>query len=60
MKSEHTLSNEGTHPLSYHNYMYNGSLTKQDLIKIWGNPYYPYIPFILERINLLFFVSFIF
>ena len=45
-------------PLSYHNYMYNGSLSNTELIKIWGKPYYPHIPFILERINLLFFVSF--
>ena len=44
------------HPLSLDVYKYNG-LTKSELIKIWGRPYYPYIPFILERFNLLFFIN---
>jgi hypothetical protein len=46
-------------PLSYHKFIYNGNLTEIDLIKIWGKPYYPHIPFILERINLLFFKNYL-
>lgn len=44
-------------PVSYEKIIYDGNLTQSDLIKIWGKPYYPHIPFILERINLLFFVN---
>jgi len=45
------------HPYCFHKYNYGGALTKHELLRIWGRPYYPNIPFILERINLLFFVN---
>ena len=37
------------------NYKHANSLTEEQLIKLWGKPYYPNLPFILERINPLFF-----
>jgi hypothetical protein len=39
------------------NYESNTSLSKEKLIQLWDKPYYPYLPFILERINPLFFNS---
>ena len=46
------------HPYCFHKYNYSGkTLSPRDLLKICGRPYYPNIPFILERINLLFFVN---
>lgn len=46
-------------PLCFQDSKYNhtNSLTEEQLIKLWGNPYYPNLPFILERINPLFFTS---
>ena len=45
------------HSFSFNKYNYGGTLTSNDLINIWGKPYYPNIPFILERINLSFFYN---
>lgn len=45
------------HPYCFNKYNYGGKLTKDELLRICGRPYYPNIPFILERINLLFFVN---
>ena len=42
----------------FHEYPYGrNSLTKPELLKICGRPYYPNFPFILERINLIFFMN---
>lgn len=35
----------------------NNLLTEENLIKLWGKPYYPNMPFILERINKCFFIT---
>ncbi len=45
------------HPLIFTNAKYTvpGSLTKQELIKKWGKPYYPHLPFVLERLHKNFF-----
>lgn len=46
--------------LSYTDAMYcDGQLKPDKLIKLWGKPYYPHIPFILERFNKAFFVNYI-
>ena len=45
------------HPYSFNNSKYNGNLDDSTLLKLCGRPYYPNIPFILERINLLFFIN---
>jgi hypothetical protein len=47
-----------TNQLIYDEFIYDGNLTGEQLIKIWGKPYYPYAPFILERINLIFFINY--
>jgi glycosyltransferase involved in cell wall biosynthesis len=51
------------HPLSfedagYKSTDYNNIITEQKLIQIWGKPYYPYIMFILERLNKCFFETY--
>ena len=38
-------------------YIHAKSLTEEQLIQLWGKPYYPNLPFVLERINPLFFNS---
>jgi hypothetical protein len=39
-------------------YKSNNLLNEKELIKIWNKPYYPNLPFILERINKCFFITF--
>jgi len=46
-----------THPACLYEYNYDGHLTHDQLIQLWGKPYYPIAPFILERINTLFFYN---
>ena len=43
------------HPLSLTDARYGGRITKTDLTKYWGKPYYPYAPFVFERLNKAFF-----
>ena len=45
-------------PLSYEDAKYGDSkMTEEQLIQKWGKPYFPHIPFILERIHKAFFVK---
>ena len=45
-----------SHPLAMTNAKYNcGSLTAETCMKLAGVPYYPHIPFVLERMNKCFF-----
>ena len=37
---------------------WNNSLTKAELIKLWGKSYYPHFPFIVERLNKCFFETY--
>ena len=51
------------HPLSfcdagYKSTDYNNIITEENLIKLWGKPYYPNIMFILERLNKCFFETY--
>jgi hypothetical protein len=46
-----------SHPLIYGRSEYKGALTEADLIKLWGKPYYPMVPFIMERMNRAFFIG---
>jgi glycosyltransferase involved in cell wall biosynthesis len=51
------------HPLIFENAMYNNNeydngLQVNKLEKLWGKPFYPNFPFICERINKCFFVSY--
>ena len=47
------------HSLSYEDYNYEvGALTKKECSVIFGLPYYPYVPFILERLNVCFFTTY--
>ena len=47
------------HPHCFNNSEYKeGTLNETTLLKLCGRPYYPNIPFILERINLIFFVRY--
>lgn len=43
------------HPLIFTDAEYGGAMTPKELIELWGQPYYPHVPFILERINKAFF-----
>ena len=44
------------HPKCFDKYIYTGgSLSNCQLMKLWGRPYYPATPFVLERINSIFF-----
>jgi len=43
------------HPLIYSDSKYKGALSEADLVRLWGRPYYPMVPFIMERINRAFF-----
>ena len=45
------------HPLSFTDAKYQGSLSENDLINLWGKPYYPLIVFVLERLNKCFFLK---
>ena len=36
---------------------YENTFGKEELIKLWGKPYYPHFPFIQERLNKYFFVK---
>jgi hypothetical protein len=44
-----------SHPLVFNNAEYGGALTPEELIALWGQPYYPHVPFIMERLNKAFF-----
>jgi hypothetical protein len=44
------------HPLIFTDAKHNAH-TKEELIKLWGNPYYPHLPFILERFNRAYFIN---
>jgi len=49
-----------TNKYIFENANYNTSknqLNEINLIKLWGQPYYPNIPFVLERINKCFFIT---
>lgn len=37
---------------------WNNTVTKPNLIKLWGKPYYPHFPFVVERLNKCFFETF--
>jgi hypothetical protein len=47
------------HPLIFTDAEYGGAMTPKELIELWGQPYYPHVPFILERINKAFFDYFV-
>ena len=44
------------HPLIFEDANHNGDISKEDLIKLWDRPYYPHLPFILERLNKAYFI----
>ena len=46
------------HPLAMTDANYNGKMSKEDLLKLTGYPYYPMVPFVLERFNPCFFYNF--
>jgi glycosyltransferase involved in cell wall biosynthesis len=49
------------HPLIFSNASYISDINimkKEKLIKLWGNPYYPHFPFIVERLNKCFFETY--
>uniref|UniRef100_A0A6C0LWG2 Glycosyl transferase family 1 domain-containing protein n=1 Tax=viral metagenome TaxID=1070528 RepID=A0A6C0LWG2_9ZZZZ len=51
------------HPLMFADSDYTGedwnnSIVKENLIKLWGKPYYPYFPFIAERLHKCFFETY--
>ena len=45
-------------PLFMENGNYNGSIATGDLMRVCGTPFYPIMPFVLERFNVLFFATF--
>jgi hypothetical protein len=45
-------------PLYMENGNYSGSMTADDLMRVCGILYYPIMPFVLERFNVLFFAKF--
>jgi hypothetical protein len=47
------------HPLIFTDAEYGGAMTPKELIDLWGQPYYPHVPFIMERINKAFFDYFV-
>jgi hypothetical protein len=50
-----------THPLIMTNaYYYRGTLSTEELQKLCGVPFYPLLPFILERLNPCYFNNKIF
>lgn len=44
------------HPLILTDSGYHNELNEDNLIKLWNKPYYPHIPFILERLNKAYFI----
>jgi len=46
-----------SHPLIFENSNYRNVLSRNDLIKLWGNDFYPYYPFVCERLNKSFFIT---
>jgi len=46
------------HPLAMTNAQYPGSLNKQALMTVCGTPFYPHVPFVIERLNKAFFVNY--
>jgi len=44
------------HPLILSESSHNSELNKEALIKLWNKPYYPHLPFILERLNKAYFI----
>jgi hypothetical protein len=54
---EHTLKPTVlSHPLIMTDAKYPGALSKQECIERFGIPYYPHVPFVLERMTKIFFV----
>lgn len=50
------------HPLALTDSKYNTSktlLSSDQLIKLWGKPFYPHVPFVFERLNKVFFENII-
>lgn len=45
------------HPLIRTDSTYNGQLTTEELQKLCGVPYYPHTPFVLERLNAMYFLN---
>lgn len=43
------------HPLAMTNSLYIGSVSPNECMEKWGVPYYPHVPFVLERLNKAFF-----
>lgn len=43
------------HPLIFTDAKYGGAMTPVELDKLWSMPYYPHVPFIMERLNKAFF-----
>ena len=43
------------HPLIFTDAKYGGAMTEQELMALWSMPYYPHVPFIMERLNKAFF-----
>lgn len=44
-----------SHPLMFTNANYTEGISKEELVKLWGKPYYPHLPFVMERLNKCFF-----
>jgi hypothetical protein len=54
---EQVLRFAKSNEIFYKEAFYNGKLTRDELFNIWGKPYYPFLPFVLERFSVLFFVN---
>jgi glycosyltransferase involved in cell wall biosynthesis len=44
-------------PYMFEDAKYDGKLSSDKLIKMWGQPYYPHYPFVIERLNHIFFTN---
>jgi hypothetical protein len=57
---EHLRPAVVSHPLSMTDALYkNPTLGQQQLLRLCGTPYYPHVPFVIERMNKCFFDTFI-
>jgi len=45
------------YPLIYRDSNYTSFLTKAELVTLWSKPFYPMVPFIMERMNRAFFTG---
>jgi hypothetical protein len=45
-----------SHPLIFEDAKYSNSLNIDNLIQLWGKPYYPHFPFVFERFHKAFFI----